>query len=226
MPKKVLLLGATGLVGGHCLNALLENRHLDHVHVLARKNLAIKSDKLVLHCIDFDEMESCQTLFSVDAVICCLGTTLKQAGSIAAFRKVDYDYCLASAQLAKKAGVKHFLIVTAINSNAKSFAYYSKIKGQLQNELKALAFERLSIFQPSLLLGERNEFRAGESLAAKTSALMNALLPERMSAYKAIEGKTVGRAMAHLALEPSRFRATTAVTFYHYRQICELSEKE
>lgn len=222
------MVGATGLVGKHCLETLIElNVHQD-IHILSRRSIdldipASHKNRVHVHIVDFDHLNNYISLFNVDECICCLGTTLKQAGSLAAFQKVDYDYCYQFACLAKEAGVSHFLIVTAVNANAKSLAYYSKTKGRLQNELKALGFCKLSIFQPSLLLGEREQFRLGEALFGRFSGLMNLFIPQKMSAYQAIQGKVVGQAMAQLAANPTQTQ-TERTQFYHYDEMQALSK--
>lgn len=222
MASRALILGATGLVGSSCLQELLEQESYILVRALLRKPLNISNNKLEVHVIDFDDMEKHASLFAdVDVVFCCLGTTLKQAGSVEAFKRVDYDYCLQAANLAKAGGVKHFLIVTAVNANAGSFAYYSKIKGQLQKDLIELDFEHLSIFQPSLLLGERESFRIGEGLFGKASGLMNKLIPASMNAYKAIPAEVVGRSMAVLAANESS-QSSEKVKYYRYDDMFHL----
>ena len=224
----VLIAGATGLVGKHCLEALLELNAHENIHLLLRRPLDNHDypSHVHSHVIDFENMDKYAELFrEMDQVICCLGTTLKQAGSISAFQKVDYDYCYQLACLAKDAGVPHFLIVTAVNANAGSLAYYSKTKGRLQVELGKLGFKRLSIFQPSLLLGEREQFRFGEGVFGRLSVAMNALLPRKMSAYKAIEGKVVGEAMAKLAAD-EKLTKDNGAQYYQYEQIQALSQAD
>lgn len=229
MTRRALIVGATGLVGSHCLQALLDSDVYHEVVVLVRRNFKPEltqkqQQKLQVHIVDFDKLEKYTDLFAVDDVFCCLGTTLKQAGSIAAFKKVDYDYCLAIAQLAAKKNVEHFLIVTAVNAKENSLAYYSSTKGRLQKQIQLLGFKRLSIFQPSLLLGERKDFRLMEGMWGKTAKVMNKLLPEKMSAFKAIDGKVVGQAMVALATNTSLSKSDKGVDFYHYDDMQKASE--
>lgn len=222
MALRALILGATGLVGSNCLQELLEQQSCTLVRALLRKPIANSNKKLEVHVIDFDDMEKHASLFvDVDVVFCCLGTTLKQAGSVEAFKRVDYDYCLQAAKLAKASGVKHFVIVTAVNANSKSVAYYSKIKGQLQKALIDLDFDCLSIFQPSLLLGERESFRFGEGLFGKASGLMNKLIPASMNAYKAIPAEVVGRSMAVLVANESS-QSSEKINYYRYDDMFHL----
>jgi uncharacterized protein YbjT (DUF2867 family) len=229
MSRTALIMGATGLVGSHCLRALLASDVYQKILVLVRRDPQLQlseaqQKKLQIHVVDFDKLDKHAELFSVDDVFCCLGTTLKQAGSIEAFKKVDYDYCLTSAQLAAQKNVTHFLIVTAVNAKANSLAYYSNTKGKLQNQLQLLGFKQLSIFQPSLLLGERKDFRLLEGLWGKSAKVMNKLLPEKMSAFRAIDGKVVGQAMVAVALNENLQKSAGALAFYHYDDMQKLSE--
>jgi len=230
MARSALIVGATGLVGSHCLKTLLQLDVYESIHVLARRELNLKltskeQKKLHVHLVDLDNLDNVTRLFNVNDVCCCLGTNLKQAGSVEAFKKVDFDYCLKTSELSKQHQVEHLLIVTAVNAKSSSLAYYSKIKGQLQNELKALELNQLSIFQPSLLLGERNEFRLGESLFGKAAGAFNLFLPKKMSSFKAIEGQVVGKAMAILASDQSFKKSQEKVNFYYYDDMQLLAKR-
>jgi uncharacterized protein YbjT (DUF2867 family) len=226
--RSILLAGATGLVGKHCVKALLAQDELSKLTVLSRRELPYslpseQTKKLDVQLVDFDLLSEKEALFNVDAVVCCLGTTIKQAGSIKAFKKVDYEYCLELARIAKKNNVEHFSIVTAVNAKPNSLAYYAKTKGELENELKKMAFPHLFIFKPSLLLGERDSFRLGEGVFGKASGLMNALLPKSKSSLKAIEAEVVGKAMAFLTLNPDQSDGG-AVELLHYDQMQALAK--
>lgn len=229
MKRTALIVGATGLVGSHCLRALLTSENYQKVHVLVRREFKLplserQQQKMQVHVVNFDKLENSAELFAVDDVFCCLGTTLKQAGSIEAFKKVDYDYCLKTAQLATEKNVAHFLIVTAVNAKANSLAYYSRTKGELQKQLTLLNFKQLSIFQPSLLLGERKDFRLLEGVWGKSAIVMNNLLPKKMSAFKAIDGKVVGQAMVAVASNKNLQKSDKGVDFYHYDDMQKASE--
>ncbi len=227
--RTALLVGASGLVGGHCLEKLLSLDVYSKVHVLARSPLdtdhysAKALEKFELHLVDFDNLEAASIIFSVDDVFCCLGTTLKKAGSISAFKKVDYDYCLKVAEMAKDKNVGHFLIVTAVNASENALAYYSRTKGQLEVALKELEFNCLSIFHPSLLLGERSEHRLIESVGGKLAKGFNRLLPSRMTSFKAIEGEAVGKAMAVLASDQGLRKSEHRIEYYRYNDIQSLA---
>ena len=162
MPRKALLLGATGLVGRLCLQQLLDNDAYESVTVLSRRDGTLSHPKLDWQVVDLEKMESCQALFQVDDVFCCLGTTMKKAGSRQAFRHVDHDLVVLAGQLAKRVGVQRFLVVSAINANARSPFFYSRVKGQMERALQALELPLLVLVQPSLLRGQRDDKRPAE----------------------------------------------------------------
>ncbi|HSX70792.1 MAG TPA: oxidoreductase, partial [Pseudomonas sp.] len=132
----------------------------------------------------------------IDAAFCCLGTTIKQAGSQEAFRAVDHDLVLAFARRARELGARHFLVVSAMGANAQSSVFYNRVKGEVEEALKAMDWPQLTIARPSLLLGPRREFRLGERLAAP----LLRWIPGR---YRGIEAAVLARAMWRLALEES-----------------------
>ncbi len=194
--RTALVAGASGLVGGFLLDALLEDSGYREVHSLGRRPLDKQHPKLVQHTVDFARLGD-EALPPAQDAFCCLGTTLKKAGSQEAFRAVDHDAVLAFASASKKAGVQRFLVVTALGSNARSRVFYNRVKGEAEEALKALGFESLVILQPSLLLGERAESRPGERAAIVASRVLAPLL--RPLASRPIEARTVARAMLALA---------------------------
>ncbi|WP_195572423.1 NAD-dependent epimerase/dehydratase family protein [Paenibacillus sp. 1001270B_150601_E10] len=197
MTKRALFLGATGLVGGHCLSLL--TFHYDHIIVLTRRPLDVNHPKCEVHIVSFDNMEAFLPLFHVDDVYCCLGTTIKKAGSQAAFRKVDYEYPLTAARLAKRAGASRFLVITAMGSDQKSPFFYSRVKGELEADLESLNLHELHILQPSLILGDRSEFRFGEKFAAWLSPLFAWLLIGSLKRYRPIQARRIAMAMIEAA---------------------------
>jgi len=162
MTRKALLLGATGLVGNDCLANLLESDEYEQVRVLCRRPLSIEHPKLDVQVVDLDKMEACQSYFQVDDVFCCLGTTMKKAGSRQDFRHVDHDLVVLAGQMALRAGVQRFLVVSAVNANARSPFFYARVKGQMEKALVKLELPLLAILQPSLLRGQRNDRRPAE----------------------------------------------------------------
>lgn len=194
--RVVWLVGATGLVGRETLTMLLACQTVASVVTWTRRAVGLEHSKLVEHVVDLDDLESATQGQRADAAVCCLGTTMKVAGSKEAFRRVDYDYPLAFAHAAKRAGAKKFVIVTALGADEKSFVFYNRVKGEVEQALRGIGFESLAIARPSLLLGERKENRLGERLFAPVSKL----LPAR---YRGIEARVVARALVRLVEEPN-----------------------
>ncbi|HAY70535.1 MAG TPA: semialdehyde dehydrogenase [Saprospirales bacterium] len=168
----VLLIGATGATGKDLLELLLKDEEIKQVDVFVRRELNIKHEKLNTHIIDFDEAEKWKPLVKGDTLFSCLGTTLKAAGSKKAQWKVDYEYQYQFAKAARENNVPCYVLVSAESASAKSPIFYSKMKGQLEDDVKALKFPALIIFNPPLLLRERSD-RRGEVMAAKLLRFFN-----------------------------------------------------
>lgn len=198
--KKAVLLGATGLVGGQMLSLLLESDDYSEVTVLTRKRLLEHSKLKQAVLADFEAMESYSDAFAGAAdVFCCLGTTIKKAGTRERFRKVDYDYPLLASELAKKAGAQRFILITAMGSKADSSIFYSRVKGELERDVRAHKHPSLSIIRPSLLLGKRAEFRFGERVSAWLSYPLSFFLRGSLLKYRPIEAQHVARVMYRIA---------------------------
>jgi uncharacterized protein YbjT (DUF2867 family) len=163
-----MVAGATGLVGRRCLRLLAGDDAVDEVRALVRRPLPEEFGPRVRECrTDFERLGEHAAWFAVDWVFCALGTTMHQAGSREAFRHVDHDYPLAIAKLALSRGARHFLLVSAKGANARSPFFYYRVKGELEDDVRALGYRSLTIARPSLLLGQRPEVRSGEQLAAR-----------------------------------------------------------
>lgn len=195
MPS-VTLLGATGLVGRHTLDLLSADPAFTRIVVLARRKFAeATAPRVEAHVIDFDKLEERPDLFRVDAVICALGTTIKTVGgSKERFRAVDYGIPLTAAKVALAQGVRHFLLVSALGANPKSRVFYSRVKGELEDALRTMRFRSVTILRPSLLLGDRNEFRLGEEVAKR----LGLLAPGK---YRPIHAREVAAALVRAAKE-------------------------
>ena len=166
MGKTAIVIGATGLVGSALVDHLADADHIDKVITFTRRPVKHSSIKVFNQVVDFDSLEDFASLFSSDYLFSCLGTTKKQAGSIKSQRKVDLDYQFNAAKLAADNGVHHYLLVSSSGANEKSNNPYLQMKGELEQRVQSLPFERISIFQPSLLLGKRTDFRLGEKLGS------------------------------------------------------------
>lgn len=197
--KKAVIVGATGLIGNELLHELINANEYEIVYAFVRRPLGINHPKLKELQVDFSHLENYREYLAVDDVFICLGTTIKKAKTQEAMYKVDVEYPVEIARLAKKAGATHYLLVSSMNANPKSVIFYSRMKGELEEKVKALGYKQLSIFRPSLLLGDRKEFRLGEEFAAVLSKVLGFVFVGSMRKYRAIEGKTVAKAMYKVA---------------------------
>lgn len=195
-PKTALLFGATGLVGHFLLEELLADERYAVVNVFGRRKMGREHPKLQQHLIDFTKPESFAQLLTGDEVFCCLGTTIRTAGSQEAFRQVDFDAPLAIAKAAKANGVKTYVLISSMGANPKSRNFYQRVKGEVEQAIAAKLFDKLVIVRPSMLLGPRKEFRLGERIGKVVMIGLGFLVPAR---YKAIEAQTVARAMVYAA---------------------------
>jgi uncharacterized protein YbjT (DUF2867 family) len=195
--KRVLVAGASGLIGGYCLHRLLAHPAYSRVIVWSRRALPLAHEKLSIELVDFDDISGSGERF--DEVFCCLGTTIRTAGSKQAFRRVDYDYPLALARLAKAAGAKTFLMVSALGANPDSPVFYNRVKGEVEREVAAIGLPRAIYFRPSLLLGPRQESRPGEKVGIVVGNLIAPLLTGRLARYRPIHADAVAAAMVHAA---------------------------
>lgn len=222
---RVLLLGATGLTGGYVLRGLLAQDEVTSVTALLRRKVAHESPKLVQHEIDFDQMDSHAELFQVDVIVCCLGTTIKAAGSREQFRKVDFGYGLKAAELGRAAGAKAFILMSAIAASSSSTIFYNRVKGELEDAVRQLGYAYLSIYSPSLLLGDRAEQRPAEALGIKIVPVVNRLLIGPLEKFRGIEAKMVALAMVNevcaLTSEPV---AEQVVQVREYTDITHLAQ--
>ncbi len=198
---KALIAGATGLVGSRLLELLIQSEDYNEVVALARKPIPIAigthaSPRFVNRVVDFDQLDRHASELKADDVFCCLGTTIRQAGSQEAFRKVDYEYPLSLAKVTRAQGAKQFLLVTAMGSSKGSSIFYNRVKGEVEEAIAAVGFPAYHIFRPSMLLGDRKEKRAGEAVGKVVMSALDFLLPAN---FKAIHGERVAHAMLEIA---------------------------
>ncbi|MBC2606724.1 oxidoreductase [Pelagicoccus albus] len=202
MGKSVLLAGATGLVGSQLLELLLADERIDLVRCVSRRPLEVKSEKLESVVAGFDSIGELAELFEVDTVFCCLGTTMKKAGSREAFRKVDYEYPLSLARHARQAGVERYVLVSAAGADPNSRIFYNRTKGEVEASIEGLGFPSFDILRPSLLLGNRDESRLGEDLAKAASPLLNLILRGPLRKYRPMPSSKLAAVMAELPFSP------------------------
>lgn len=193
--KTAIIIGGTGLTGGYLLAELTANPIYSKISVLVRKASQQNNPKIEELVVDFNKLNDFKNKIIGDDVYCTIGTTIKKAGSQEAFAKVDLEYPLSIAKIAKENGAKHFLLMSSLGANASSGNFYLKTKGTLENNLHALNFDSLSIFRPSILLGPRNEFRLGEKIGIFFMRLFSFLLLGGLKKYRPIHVKQVAHAM-------------------------------
>ncbi|MPR35670.1 oxidoreductase [Salmonirosea aquatica] len=195
--KTALVIGATGLIGKQLVGELLNSDRYQEVRVLVRKSLRIPNPKLVEVLYNFAQPDASQVVS--DDVYCCLGTTMKQAGSKEAFYAVDYEYPLQTARFARQNGAAQYLIVSSMGANPKSIFFYNRVKGEVEQSLRAVGFASLHIFRPSLLLGNRGEQRTGEKIGETVMRLFNPVMVGSLKKYRAIDSAKVAKAMLAFA---------------------------
>ncbi|MCC7642704.1 MULTISPECIES: NAD-dependent dehydratase [unclassified Janthinobacterium] len=175
---KLILIGATGLVGREVLRLALMDKRVTAIVAPVRKPLPAHP-KLDAPLVDFDRLPADAPWWQADAVICTLGTTMKAAGTRQAFRSVDHDYPLAAARLALATGTRAYALNSAAGANAASRFFYNRVKGDLEGDLEALGFASLTHVRPGLIGGEREEVRAGEGAALRVLRVLGPVLPRR-----------------------------------------------
>lgn len=193
--KTALIMGSSGLIGKALIQYLLNADEYEKIVSLVRTKQNIHHTKLTEHVIDFGRLDDYKEYFQVDDVFSCLGTTIKKAKSKDYMEKIDVEYPLKAANLAFKGGAKQFLFVSSMNANEQSLFWYSRLKAKLEKEVVKISFQAILIFRPSLLLGQRHEFRLGESIGSFLYKRTSFLFKGRLRKYKAIEGKKVAYAM-------------------------------
>jgi uncharacterized protein YbjT (DUF2867 family) len=216
-----LLVGASGLVGGHCLQILLHSEEYEKVIILVRKPLLLDHQKLEEHVIDFDKIDQYASVIRANDVYCCLGTTIKKAGSQQEFRKVDFTYTVQTCAIAAKNGADQLLVVTAVGANPGSSIFYNRIKGETEVAIAKLPCEAVHFFRPSLLLGERKDSRTAERMGISAMKGLSILMAGPLKRYRPIEAAVVAKAMVLVAQE-----TRSGVNIYESDRIQALHDTE
>ncbi|MEI7726563.1 MAG: oxidoreductase [Bacteroidota bacterium] len=193
--KTAMISGATGLVGEQLLNQLLSDPAYAKVIAMVRKPLEMTHEKLEQQVIDFAQLPAALAGIKADDGYCCLGTTLKTAGSKEKQYVIDHDYVVWFAQGCHNAGVSRFAVVSSIGANAESSNFYLRTKGEMERDLKKIPFTALSILQPSFLLGERREFRSGEKIGIAVMKALNPLMVGGLKKYRGVQVSVVAGCM-------------------------------
>lgn len=193
--KTSVIIGSTGLIGRNLIEILSKNEGYSNLYSISRS----KPEKLpskVTH-IDFNSGRYAIPQ-NIDTAFCCLGTTMKKAGSKESFHKVDYEMVIDFAKKAKKAGINRFAVVSSIGANPKASNFYLRTKGEVEEKLKDIGFERLVMVRPSLLLGKRNEKRIGEDIGKALYSIFRFMFVGPLKKYRGINADDVAKAMIAL----------------------------
>ena len=202
MKKTAIIIGATGLVGNKLLQQLLADETFATVKIFVRKATGINHPKLEEHIINFDELAVVKSQVTGDVLFSCLGTTLKQAGSKDKQFKVDFTYQYQFAQAASENKVPGYVLISSASADASSMLFYTKIKGQLEDAVKKLDFDKTIIIQPSVLEGDRDDERMGEKMGATIINALGKILPF-VKKYRSISGEQVAKAMIYFYKQPA-----------------------
>ncbi len=205
--RAALVFGASGLVGTELVNLLLANADYNAVISYGRSPISAKHPKLKQVQGSFEDLDSNPDVFNVQDLYCCLGTTIKKAKTKEAFQKIDFEYVKKIASIASAKGVSSFAVVSSIGADKNSGNFYLKTKGEMEESLKKLSFERLIILQPSILLGERKEKRLGEKIGKLFIQILSPILLGKLKKYRGVQAKHVAQKMidAILHKKPGTF---------------------
>ncbi|QKJ32262.1 oxidoreductase [Mucilaginibacter mali] len=214
MAKKAIIAGASGLIGSHLLQQLLDGDVYDQVLVLTRRPLPVQHPKLEQLVIDFDQLDKYADQFTGDAVFSCLGTTVGQTPDKILYRKIDHDYPIRLAQLALKNGVRQFHWVSSVGADAASSNAYLKLKGETEDDLKKAGIPSLHIYRPSMLTGRKEKLRFSESAINAIMKLVDPLLMGSLTKYHSIPGSIVAKAMISQSIDNQ-----TGIFTYQYNEL-------
>lgn len=192
MKKSAIIFGSTGLVGGLLLEQLIADERYGEITIFVRKPTGNKNNKVDEIIFDPKKLDEFRSKVKADEVFCCLGTTIRTAGSQENFRRVDYELVRWCAVCAKENGVKNFFVVSSLGAFADSANFYYKVKGEMEKAVSVLGFAKCVILRPSMLMGKRKEFRFGELIGQIVMTLFWIFIPPK---YKTISGKRVAKAM-------------------------------
>jgi uncharacterized protein YbjT (DUF2867 family) len=219
-PKIALVAGASGLVGGYLVKALLDAPDFSRVFALTRRPLGREHPKLANRIVVFSKLAEQLKGLTANEAFCAIGTTIADAGSQEAFRASDVDAVLLVARAARAAGATRFVVVSSVGADSRSTKFYLRTKGEMEEAVSDLGFPSVDFLQPSLLLGPRKQLRPLEITGRIFAPLINPLLTGAREAYRAIPAETVGKAM--LGASRSGRRGISRHTYGSIRQLAEL----
>ena len=220
--KKALLVGASGYVGRFLLDELLNSNKYEKVTIVVRRDLGISHPKLKTLLGDYSTFASLKDEIEVDDVFITLGSTRKKTPDLKKYYEIDHDYPVLISQIAKEKGAKSVLLLTAVGSNVNSSMFYVRTKGEVERDVIAQNFDYTHIFRPSMILGDRKEFRLMEKMFLGIWPLVDGLLGLMgASKYKGIKGELIAKAMTNAAQ-----KETSKVAFYEYDQMMALVDEK
>jgi uncharacterized protein YbjT (DUF2867 family) len=215
--KKAIVFGATGFIGSHLLRDLLNNPDYEQVIAVVRKPLALNHARLTTLIGDLASLPPLKPQLVADEVFIALGTTRKHTPDEAEYFKIDHDYPVLAAEIAKANGAKSVFLVTAVGANAASSVFYVRTKGEVERDVLALNFDHTHIFRPSMILGERDEDRPRERMIIAVWNVINPLLVGPADRYRGLAGEAIARAMANAAQHQAG-----KVCIYHWKEMAAL----
>lgn len=225
MQKTALVFGATGLTGSYLITQLIQCDQYNVIKVFNRKAQNYNHPKVDEHLIDFNKIDEYSHEFKGDDVFCCLGTTLKKAGSKDNFFAVDHDLPVKIAQICQINQCEIFIAISSIGANAKSSNYYLRTKGLMEQDILNLDFNYQAFVRPSMLLGSRNEPRLAESIGKIMMKIFGFLLLGKLKKYRAIHAKTVAKAMINIANQQNYF-ARIDKNIFESDELINIAEKK
>lgn len=205
--KTAIILGATGLTGSILLEKLIEGDSFDKIKLFSRSSSGKNNPKVEEHLIDLFQLEKHSDDFTADVVFCCIGTTKAKTPDSETYKKIDYGIPVAAAKLAKKNGIKTFIVISSLGADEKSRVFYNRTKGKMERDVLNQNIVNTYILQPSLIVGDRNESRFGETMAGNFMKVFGFLIPKK---YKSINAETIARAMMMVAIKGYSERIITS----------------
>ncbi|WP_339661018.1 NAD(P)H-binding protein [Croceibacter atlanticus] len=196
MSKTAIVLGATGLVGHHLLEEILQDESYEKVTLFSRSPIKKTHPKIEEHLIDLFNLEDYCNQFKANDVFCCIGTTKSKSPDKKMYKKVDYGIPIDAAKLSGLNNIEKLLVVSAMGANRKSKVFYNRVKGQMERDVQFYNSNETYIFKPSLIGGKRNESRVGETIAKAFFSVLNPILPKKI---RSIHPQDIAKAMMHVA---------------------------
>jgi uncharacterized protein YbjT (DUF2867 family) len=193
--KKAIVLGASGLIGSQLVYLLLKDETFSQVTLFVRKELSFSDNKLKQITIEFNDLESYNSEFDGSVIFLCLGTTRKKTPNLEDYRAIDYGITLRAAKLAKSAGIEEVHLISAIGANSKSIIFYNKLKGEIEEDLIKIGFESTYIYQPSMLIGARDESRPTELIFQKLMPFIDLFMIGKLKKYRSVSKEKLAQAI-------------------------------